>query len=502
MRGKVYLVGAGPGDPELLTIKGKYYLENADVVVYDRLVNPSMLRGLKEDVKLIYVGKSPKVHTKTQDEINEILYREAKEGNLVVRLKGGDPYVFGRGGEEGEYLYDRGIEFEEVPGITSAIGGLAYAGIPITHRGIATSFHVITGHTKDQDDKLNWNALANVDGTLVFLMGVSNLENIANSLIANGKNPETPTAIINWAATSKQKTLTGKLSDIYEISKRENIKPPSLIVVGEVVALREKLNFFEKKPLFGKNIVITREARSAITTIKRLEQLGANVISFPTIKIAEIKPNIKLDKSIENIKLYSHIVFTSVNGVKVFFNRYFELGRDIRDMAGIRIAAVGSKTQNAIEKYGIKVDMVPDEFVGEELIESLLPELKQSDNVLIPRAKIARDILVNELQKISSVDEIAIYDTLKTENSKDEILEIIRELDDYHLLFTSSSTFTNFKEILEENADEVFKNGKIISIGPITTDTIVKAGYSVDNEAVTYTIDGIIETIVKENIDE
>lgn len=501
MTGKVYLVGAGPGDPGLLTVKGEYYLNQADVVVYDRLVNPSMLKGLKEDVKLIYVGKSSKVHTKTQDEINEILYQEAKEGKLVVRLKGGDPYVFGRGGEEGIYLYDRDIDFEVVPGITSAIGGLAYAGIPITQRGMATSFHVITGHLKDDEDELNWDALAKVNGTLVFLMGVGNLKSIADNLIENGKDPETPVAIINWGTTGKQKVVDGLLSNIYEVSQRANIKPPSLIAVGPVVGIRDKLNFFEKKPLLGKNLVITREETAAASTIKKLEEMGANVISFPTIKIATIEPNLRLDKAIENISLYSYIVFTSVNGVRVFFDKYFKLGKDIRDMAGIKIAAVGTKTQDAIEKYGIRVDLVPAKFVGEELIEKLVPVLKATDNVLIPRAKIARDILVDQLKKISNVEEIEIYDTLKTESSKDDILDTLRELDEYDLLFTSSSTFTNFKEILEENATEIFGNGKIISIGPITTDTIVEAGYKVDREAEEYTIDGLIEILLKEHID-
>lgn len=499
MIGKVYLVGAGPGDPGLITVKGSNFLEEADVVVYDRLVNPSMIRGLKEDVKLIYVGKSSKVHTKTQDEINEILYQEAIAGNMVVRLKGGDPYVFGRGGEEGEYLFDRGVEFEVVPGITSAIGGLAYAGIPITHRGVATSFHVITGHLKDEDDELNWDALANVDGTLVFLMGVSNLESIANNLIENGKNPDTPVAVITWGTTSKQKVVDGKLSNIYDVAKAANVKPPSLIAIGDVVGIRSKLNFFEKKPLLGKNLVVTREENAAISTIKKLESLGANVISFPTIKIEAIKPNLKLDKSIENIDLYQYIVFTSVNGVKVFFDRYFETAKDIRDMAGIKIAAVGTKTQDAIEKYGIKVDVVPDKFVGEELVEKLVPMLKATDNVLIPRAKIARDVIVDELKLVSAAEEVEIYDTLKTENSKDEILDTLRELEDYDLLFTSSSTFTNFNEILEENAAEVFRNGKIISIGPITTETIVDAGYEVYKEAREYTIDGMIEVLEKEN---
>lgn len=500
MHKKVYLVGAGPGDPGLITVKGYLCLKKADVIVYDRLVNPRLLEYAKEKCKLIYVGKSAKVHTKTQDEINEIIYEEAKKGNIVVRLKGGDPYVFGRGGEEGEYLYDRGIEFETVPGITSAIGGLAYGGIPITHRGVATSFHVITGHLKDEEEELNWEALSALKGTLVFLMGVSNLKSISENLIKNGKSKETPVAIINWATTNKHKTVTGKLSNIYEVALKEEIKPPSLIAIGHVVNLREKLNFFENKPLFGKNIVVTREKSHAKNTINRLEELGGNVISFPTIKIEEISPNKELDNSIKNIKDYSYIVFTSVNAVRIFFTRLFELERDTRDMAGIKVAAVGPKTALAIREYGIKSDIVPEKYVAEGLIEELEKVLSNEDKVLIPRAKIARIELVEELSKIARVEEVKIYDTLKTKESREAIIESLNDLDSYYLLFTSSSTFTNFTEILGENSSQVLNKGKIISIGPITTKTIEEAGNKVYKQAKDYTIDGILKLFIEEEI--
>lgn len=498
MNGKVYLVGAGPGDPGLITVKGYSCLEKADVVVYDRLVSPKLLKHIKEDCKLIYVGKSAKVHTKTQDEINEIIYQEAKDGNMVVRLKGGDPYVFGRGGEEGEYLYDRGIEFETVPGITSAIGGLAYAGIPITHRGVATSFHVITGHLKDEDDELNWEALGALNGTMVFLMGVGNLKNISENLIKNGKSKDTPVAIINWGTTTNQKTVEGSLENIYELAMAANIKPPSLIAIGDVVGLREKLNFFEKKPLLGENIVITREETYAKDTILKLEELGANVISFPTIGIEEISPNEELDLSIKNIKSYSYLVFTSVNGVKIFFKRFFELEGDLRDMGGIKIAAVGPKTALAIKKYGLNPDIIPEEFVAEGLIGELKKLLTKEDRVLIPRAKIAREELVKELKDVCFVEELKIYDTVKTLKNREGILESLDELDSYDLLFTSSSTFTNFIEILGESKDLVLNKGRIISIGPITTNTVEETGYKVYKQAKDYTIDGVLEILIKE----
>ena len=496
MMGKVYLVGAGPGDEGLITVKGFDYLKNADVVVYDRLVNKSLLSNLKTGVKLIYVGKSAKLHTKTQDEINEILYQEAKEGKNVVRLKGGDPYVFGRGGEEGIYLYDRDIEFEIVPGITSAIGGLAYAGIPITQRDVATSFHVITGHLKDDEEQLDWDALARLKGTLVFLMGVGNLEAIVTNLIDNGKNEETPVAIINWATTGKQKTIDGSLKTIVEEAKKANIKPPSLIAIGEVVGLRNKLDFFESKPLVGKNIVITREKNSAESTIKRLTSLGANVISFPSIEIKEISPNEKLSRAMENIEKYSFLVFTSVNGVKIFFKRYFEAGRDIRDLSGIKIAAVGTKTESAINKFGIKVDIVPDKFVGEDLADKLKTVLLKDDFILFPKSKISRSVLVDELSQICKIDDIEVYDTIKSEDENSEVFEEIEELDDYYILFTSSSTFTSFKEIVREK--NILKNGKIISIGPITTETIENEGLEIYKEAEEYTIEGIINLLLEE----
>lgn len=497
MNGKVYLVGAGPGDPGLITVKGYSCLEKADVVVYDRLVNPKLLKYIKEECKLIYVGKSAKVHTKTQDEINQIIYEEAKKGNIVVRLKGGDPYVFGRGGEEGEYLYDKGIDFETVPGITSPIGGLAYSGIPITHRGVATSFHVITGHLKDESDELNWEALGALNGTMVFLMGVGNLKNISENLIKNGKNKDTPVAIINWATTRNQKTVEGTLENIYEIAISANIKPPSLIVIGHVVALREKLSFFENKPLFGENIVITREESSAKNTILKLEELGANVISFPTIKIQGITPNQELDLAINDIKTYSYLVFTSVNGVKVFFDKFFELKGDIRSLGNIKVAAIGPKTAAAIKKYGIIADLIPEEYVAEDLTKELLKVLNKEDRVLIPRAKIARNRIIEDLSKVCFVKDLKIYETVKSKNDFDEIIGSLNKLDSYSLLFTSASTFTNFSEILGKNSKDVIENGKIISIGPITTKAIEKEGYKVYKQAKDYTIDGVIEIITE-----
>ncbi len=498
MKGKVYLIGAGPGDASLITLKGLQCIKEADTIVYDRLVNSTLLEDIKDSCKLIYVGKKSKDHTKTQDEINEIIYKEALDGKIVARLKGGDPYVFGRGGEEAEYLVERNIPFETVPGVTSSIGGLAYAGIPITHRDYASSFHVITGHLKDESKELNWKALASLKGTLVFLMGVSNLEKICNRLMENGKEKNTPVAIINWATTSNQKVVEGNISNIYEKAMKEKITSPSLIVVGEVVKLRKKLNFFEDKVLFGKNIVVTRAKAQKKEFVNELNKLGASVHDFPTIEIDKISPNIELDNAIENIDKYTHVLLTSVNGANVFFDRLFSLGYDARKLGGLKVGTIGPKTGKAIEKYGIKSDFIPKEHVSEALFEDLKKVLTEKDRILIPRAKNARPYLVEELSKICTVDEVKTYETIKTMNKKDQLIKFLKDKEDFYLTFTSPSTFNNFIEILGDNSQEILNKGKILSIGPITSKAVNKQGYEVYKQAEEYTVGGLLDLLIKE----
>lgn len=501
MSGIVYLIGAGPGDPDLITLKGMKAINNADVIVYDRLANPILFEDRRKQCKLIYVGKSAKNHTKTQEEINEILYQEAKKGQVVVRLKGGDPYVFGRGGEEGQYLYERNIPFEVVPGITSAIGGLAYGGIPITHRGIATSFHVVTGHLKSEDDELNWEALAALDGTIVFLMGVSNLKFISKNLIACGKDKDTPVAIINWATTPKQRVVEGTLSTIYEIALNANIQPPSLIVIGDVVSLRESLNFYENKPLLGKNIVITRGTTQRKNIINKLRELGANAISLPTIEIKEILENNELDNAIKNIHRYNHIIFTSINGANVFFEKVFDLGYDARKIGHLKISAVGPSTANAIKQYGINPDFIPTEYVGEALINELKPLLSKDDTVLIPRAKDGRAEIVEELSKICTVEEIKTYETITSKEDNEYIVEELKHMDSLYILFSSPTTFKNFEKIAGKDSKSILDKSNIISIGPITSKAIEDNGYSIYKQAKRYTFDGILEMLLDKEKD-
>ncbi|QGU94318.1 uroporphyrinogen-III C-methyltransferase [Clostridium bovifaecis] len=497
MKGKVYLVGAGPGDYKLITLKGMDCIKEADVIVYDRLVNKNLLKNTKEGCEFIYVGKKSSNHTKTQDEINEIIAEIANKGKVVTRLKGGDPYVFGRGGEEGEYLKQRGIDFEVIPGITSAIGGLCYAGIPITHRDYASSFHVITGHLKDENSELDWESLCKLRGTLVFLMGIANLYKICTNLIERGKDKNTPVALINWATTPNQKVVEGTLENIYKRAIDEKIESPTLIVVGEVVNLRRELNFFENKPLFGKNIVVTRPRAQSSELVERIMNLGGNPIEFPTIKIEEIRPNEALDKEIENINEYSYIIFTSENGVKVFFDRLLELGFDGRRLGNLKVVAIGPATSKALRDRGIIADIIPKRFVGEAIVEELQEILSKEDKILIPRASEAREYLVKKLRKICSVVECKTYETIKGEVDKEEILEFLNEDKIDYITFTSSSTVKNFFEIIGVEKQDRLKDAKLISIGPITSKAIESFGLKVYKEASEYTINGVIKAITE-----
>lgn len=501
MKGKVYLVGAGPGDYKLLTLKGLECIKKADVIVYDRLANKNYLKEAKENCEFIYVGKASSNHTLPQDDINRVIADKAKEGKIVTRLKGGDPYVFGRGGEEGELLKEEGIEFEVVPGITSAIGGLCYAGIPITHRDYASSFHVITGHLRDDDKEnpeINWNALANTNGTLVFLMGVANLQKISSNLIKEGKSKDTPVALISWATRSNQRVITSTLENVYETAVRENVKPPTLIAVGDVVELRDKLNFFESKPLFGKNVIVTRSRTQSSSLVSKISDLGGNPIEVPTIKIEKIENNIALENEIKNIKDYTYLILTSKNAVDIFFDKLDEIDLDSRVLANLKVCAIGSATAKEIKNRGIKADIVPEKFVAEYLFEELKDILKDSDKVLIPRSKNARDFLVDKISEICEVKEVHIYETVLDDSKKDEVLDILNSGEADYITFASSSTVTNFVDIIgKENIDKL-NELKVISIGPITTQTAKDLNISIYKEADIATIDGMIDCIMND----
>lgn len=494
--GKVYLVGAGPGDPGLFTLRGKELLESADTVIYDYLANPKLLEFCPKDCEFIYVGKKGGAHTLPQEEINNLLVAKAKEGKRVVRLKGGDPFLFGRGGEEIEALIKEGIPFEVVPGVTSAIAVPAYAGIPVTHRNFTSTLAIITGHEAEdkEESKINFSALAKV-GTLVFLMGVKNLPYIVENLIKAGKSSHTPCAVIQWGTTPKQKTVMGTLENIGEEVKKEGISAPAIIVVGDVVKLRKDFNWFEKKPLFGKKILVTRTREQASKLSKALFELGAEVIEIPTIEIRPISTEMTKE-FVQKLPSYDFLIFTSENGVKFFFEALFNLGLDLRILGNIKIAVIGPATEKALLKRGLLADLKPSQnFTQEGLIEVFQKINLEGKKVLIVRAKKARENLPQALQTMGAeVDILPIYETIKPTESLSRLKDVLSILD--LITFTSSSTVENFMELLKEGNLKLPDATICASIGPITSETLKKYGIEPKIEAKEYTIPGLVQAIV------
>ena len=496
----VYLVGAGPGDPGLITLKGLQCIKKADVIVYDRLAGKRLLNYARPDCEIIYVGKSPDCHVLHQDDINRVLINKAREHKIVTRLKGGDPFVFGRGGEECLALADNGIPFEIVPGITSAIAVPAYAGIPVTQRGLTSTVAILTGNEEPGKDssQIEWDKIATGVGTLVFLMGMANLPHIVARLTANGLPLSTPVAIIRWGTRPEQQTMIGTLHDIAERAKAAGFKNPSVIIVGEVVNLREQLRWFEKKPLFGRRIVVTRARSQASRFAELIDQLGGEPWEVPTIEIvppADLGP---LDAAIAQAEGYDWIIFTSVNGVEFFFRRFRELERDIRDLKGARMCAIGPATRQELTKYGLNVDLTPAEFVAEAIIEALRNYGVTGRKFLLPRADIARKILPEQLRKMGAeVDEVDAYRTIPGAGNVTELRDMINEGQIHAITFTSSSTVKNFIAKLN-GADpvELLQGVTVASIGPVTSRTAREMGLQVDIEAPEYTIPGLIKALV------
>lgn len=495
----VYLVGAGPGDPGLLTIKGKECIEKAHVLVYDRLVNKELLQYAREDCEMIYVGKLPDRHTLKQEEINQLLVDKAREKGIVTRLKGGDPFVFGRGGEEGETLEANGIEFQVIPGVSSSIAAPAYAGIPVTHRHVATSFAVITGHedpTKGEST-INWQHLAHGVDTLVFLMGVATLPNTVANLLKYGRQPETPVALVRWGTTKKQETLVGTLADIVDLVQKNNFTSPAVTIVGEVVKLRETLKWFEKQPLFGKRVLVTRARAQASDLSAALRTLGADVLQFPTIEIQPPESYQQLDEAITEIKTYDWVIFTSVNGVDYFTDRLLTKDRDWRDLQGCKICAIGPATAEKLSNLGLQIDFVPAEYRAEAIIEGLKERKIAGQKILLARATVARDILPQELSALGAKVTVApTYQTVIPELDEQMIENLLQGEKVDLITFTSSSTVKNFKKLWQQK-EEFFVDSVIAAIGPITAKTAREEGFIVHIEAQDYTITGLVESIVK-----
>ncbi|HIQ37314.1 MAG TPA: uroporphyrinogen-III C-methyltransferase [Desulfocapsa sulfexigens] len=502
--GKVYLVGAGPGDPGLITVRGKCLLERAQVVVYDHLANPKLLKHVPKDAELIYAGKKGGVkHTHTQDEINQMLVDWAENGKTVVRLKGGDPFIFGRGGEEVEVLSESGIDFEVVPGVTSATAAATYAGIPITHREYTASVAFLTGHedpTKPGSN-IDWAKLATGAGTLVIYMGIKNLPVIVKNLVTHGRDPRTSVAVVRWASTPEQRSVVGTLDTIIDIVREAGIKPPALIIVGEVVTLRKKIDWFEKRPLFGKRIVVTRTREQASELMAGLEENGGNCIEYSTIKIEPVDSYEVLDEELERLEEYHWILFTSLNGVKFFFDRLYAKGMDARSMKGPGIAAVGKATADLLLKYGVRADLLPDVFTGECLAESLLDQGVEGRNVLIPRAEKAREILPETLRGAGAQVTVApVYRNVAPEGKREQLREELESGKVDMVTFTSSSTVCNFLAMVDSENDldlkRLMHEVTIAAIGPVTAKTLTDNGLVVDVQPESYTIPDMVHAIV------
>lgn len=458
MKSKAYIIGAGPGDEELLTLKAINSLKKCTVVLYDRLVGNNILNYLNDDCEIYYCGKEPGCHYKTQEEINESIVELAKKGHVVGRIKGGDPYVFGRGGEEVLALKNENIPFEVVPGITSPISVLNYGGIPITHRGLSQSFHIVTGMSAKALN-VNWEALANENGTLVFMMGLSNLEIIVSRLIANGKSKDVPCAVIMRGTTSKQRKVIGNLGNIVEEVEKAKLESPCIIVVGEVVLLNENLDWYENLPLFGANICITRSKNQSESLKWKLKELGAEVTEINSIVIKDTSYN--LEGYIEKLYQYNHIIFTSINAVNLFFDYLINNKVDLRKIKG-EISALGNATEKALLERGLIPTIVGKSFTSEGLFNELKDKIKKEDEVLIPCSSLSSDYLFNKLDRLGAkVHRVNIYDTVcgKIKNPR-----AFSEVD--IVLYTSPSTVKNMESLLGK---EALKEKFNIAIGPITS---------------------------------
>ena len=496
-KGKAYIIGAGPGDPGLVTLRAVEALKLADVVVYDNLVNEELLAYAPPAARRIYAGKRGGDHTLTQDKINELLVQETLDGRTVARLKGGDPFIFGRGGEEAEELATRGIPFEVIPGVTSAIAVPAYAGIPLTHRGFTSTVAFVTGHedpTKEKSD-IDWQALAGI-GTLVFLMGVKNLDQITGALISKGKPPETPAALIRQGTTPDQKVLSGTLATVADLAVKNRFKPPAILVVGKVVELRETLAWFDTKPLFGLGVVVTRPERQADDLAKLLAKQGARPIAFPTIAIEPPSDWSGLDAALAELESYHWIIFTSANGVHFFFERLRQKGKDVRDLKGVNICCIGPATARQLEARGIRADLVPKEFIAEGILKSFAEIDLEGKKILIPRAAKARELLPEGLKKMGAeVVTATTYRTVSSGRKREELNARLAEGDVDVITFTSSSTVTNFVDIMGKDF-ALPPSVRVACIGPVTAGTAVKAGFKIDILEHEYTMEGLVRALV------
>jgi uroporphyrinogen III methyltransferase / synthase len=494
-KGLCILAGAGPGDIGLVTLRAREAVEQAEVVVYDYLCNPEILKWAPAGAEIVFAGKKSGQHTLPQEEINQFLVKKTKEGKRVVRLKGGDPFVFGRGGEEAETLAAAGLAFEIVPGISSAIAVPAYAGIPLTHRDFASSFTVFTGHEDPakEETAVDYKALIAGKGTLVMLMGMERLASIVPELLANGADPRLPVALIRWGTTGRQQTLTGELGSI--VKAVVDFQPPAIAVFGRVVELRDKLSWFERRPLFGRRIVVTRTRKQASDLSAKLRILGADVYELPTIRVEPPDNLMDFGEMVRDVFQYDWIIFTSANGVDAFFEMFYRLYDDARSIGNVKIAAIGPATAQRIKSFHLSVDLQPKEFIAEAIVDGLL-ELGSVENLkfLVVRALGSREVLPKRLVELGGiVDEATAYKTVPEIDDTSGAQERFRSEGADLVTFTSSSTVENFLALKLPWPAQI----KTASIGPITSETMRKNGLPVDVEAARYDVDGLVSAVLK-----
>ncbi len=492
----VYLVGAGPGDPGLLTVKGRECIRRADVLVYDRLAAPAIVAEARPDCEKIYVGKQGGRHAMKQDDINALLVEQALSGRVVCRLKGGDPFVFGRGGEEAQVLVEHGIPFQVVPGVTAGIAAAAYAGIPVTHRNVATSVAFITGHEDPTKagTQLDWGKLAGAYGTLLFYMGMENLEEICRQLTAHGRAADTPVALIRWGTRPDQKTVTGTLATIVEVARAAQMGPPSMIVVGEVVTLREQLNWFETQPLFGQTVLVTRARAQASGLAERVRELGGQVWEFPAISIQEPRDWDPVDGAIGRLGQYDWLVLTSQNGVEKFMARLHHSGRDARALAGLRIAAVGPATAEALWRYGLVADAVPPEFRASALLDELKTVMHPGARFLVARAETAATELAQDLRTAGAeADEIIVYRSVPATGDTAALQEALAQGTIQYATFASAATVRNLVEAVGAAA---LASVRVAVIGQQTAEAARAAGLNVHLVAPETTVAALVQTMV------
>lgn len=497
-RGKVYLVGAGPGDPGLITVKGLDCLRNADAVVFDRLASPRLLAEARADAEMYDAGKGRDDHRMTQTEINELIVELGLAGKTVCRLKGGDPFVFGRGGEEALELAAAGIEWEVVPGISSTIAAPAYAGIPVTQRRMSTSLTIVTGSEDPNkpDSTINWDALAALSGTLVFVMGWKAMDNIVNALVSRGVPADRPAALIQWGTTPKQRTVTGPISEIVALGTAAGIGAPVALVIGEVVGLREALGWFDSRPLFGKRVLVTRARSQASRLVSKLSDLGAEVFEYPAIEIVPVRDPAPLDEALRNIADYDWMMFTSSNAVRGVAARMQEMGIDSRALNHLKFGVIGPSTAKALLQIGFITDAIPNDYMASSMVELLNEKGIVPKNVLLPRSEIGRETLAIGLREMGSeVNEVTAYSTETPKDTGELAVAAYKEGIDF-TTFTSSSTVRNLVELVGGSPD-LINTGKNVMIGPITAETARELKVNVDVQATEQSINGLVKAITQ-----